>query len=287
MADITLSASVRSNLLSLGKTTDLINKTQTRLATGLSVASPIDDAVAYFQSKALNDRAADFEEKKSGIDQGISTLKTALTAVDAIDKMVKQMKGLVLSAKSATDTEKGDLQEQFNDLAVQINELANDASYQGLNLVNSTAAKLTVNFSETSTAKLEVEGVELNASILLTAAGGAASVIASLLVGDDWSDIGASEVSDFEAAIDELDNALTTLRGNAKTLGSNVAVLQTRLDFTKSYSNNLTEGAGKLNLADLNEEGANLVALQTRQQLGMQALQFAGTAEQAVLQLFR
>lgn len=287
MADITLSASVRSNLLSLGNTTDLINKTQTRLATGLSVASPIDDAVAYFQSKALNDRAADFEEKKSGIDQGISTLKTALTAVDAIDKLVKQMKGVVLSAKSATDAERKDLAAQFNDLATQVNELAADASYQGLNLVDSTTAKLTVSFSDTSTAKLTVDGVNLAASKLLTAAAAAATVIASELVGTTWSSVSDTQLSMFDAAIDELDGALTTLRSNAKTLGSNVAVLQTRLDFTKAYTNNLTEGAGKLNLADLNEEGANLVALQTRQQLGIQALQFAGTAEQSVLQLFR
>ena len=62
--------------------------------------------------------------------------------------------------------------------------------------------------------------------------------------------------------------------------------LQTRLDFTKQYVNNLTEGADKLTLADINEEGANLVSLQTRQQLGIQALAFAGQSEQAVLRLF-
>jgi flagellin-like hook-associated protein FlgL len=90
-----------------------------------------------------------------------------------------------------------------------------------------------------------------------------------------------------EAVIVNLDAALTTLRSNAQTLGSNVALLQTRLDFTTDYVNKLEDGAAKLTLADINSEGANLLALQTRQQLGISALAFAGQAEQGVLSLFR
>ena len=87
--------------------------------------------------------------------------------------------------------------------------------------------------------------------------------------------------------IDTLDSALITLRTKSQVLGTNVAVLQTRLDFTETYVNTLESGAAKLTLADLNEEGANLLALQTRQQLGIQALAFAGQAEQGILALFR
>ena len=76
-------------------------------------------------------------------------------------------------------------------------------------------------------------------------------------------------------------------RSEAQTIGSNVALLNTRLDFTNNYVNLLTQGGGKLTLADLNEEGANLLSLQTRQQLGIQALSFAGQNERAVLSLFR
>jgi flagellin len=90
-----------------------------------------------------------------------------------------------------------------------------------------------------------------------------------------------------EQVIANLDTALTTLRSNAQTLGSNVALLQTRLDFTTDYVNTLEGGAAKLTLADINAEGANLLALQTRQQLGISALAFAGQAEQGVLSLFR
>ena len=88
-------------------------------------------------------------------------------------------------------------------------------------------------------------------------------------------------------AINQLDAAIATLGSKAKTLGSNVALLQTRLDFNESYVAELQTGADKLRLADITEEGANLVALQTRQQLGISALSFAGQAEQSVLSLLR
>ena len=80
MSEITLSAAVRDSLLSLQSTTKLINRTQGRLATGLAVASAIDDPIKFFQAKTLSDRATDFGEKKAGIDQGISSLTAAWTA---------------------------------------------------------------------------------------------------------------------------------------------------------------------------------------------------------------
>ena len=80
MAEITLSAAVRDSLLSLQTTTKLINRTQGRLATGLAVENPIDDPIKFFQAKTLSDRAIDFNEKKAGIDQGISTGRRTGTA---------------------------------------------------------------------------------------------------------------------------------------------------------------------------------------------------------------
>jgi flagellin-like hook-associated protein FlgL len=292
MASIILGASTRSNLLSLQGTQSNINLTQGRLSTGLKVASAIDNAVSFFQAQALTNRAADFSERKDGIDQGISTLKAANNGVEAIDKIVKQLKGIVSSAKTATDTEQADLTNQFQELLGQINELAGDASYQGLNLINSTASKLTVEFSTNSTAKFTVEGRNLNVSGLFTNGGdaltgfqGGLSSFLGTGGATEFSAVGTT-VSAFDNAIELLDTGISKLRGAAKSLGANVTFLQTRLDFTKQYTNNLSEGADKLTLADINEEGANLVSLQTRQQLGIQALAFAGQSEQAVLRLF-
>ncbi len=273
MAEITLNAAVRSNLLTLSNTQSLIDKTQNRLSTGLRVSSPIDDSKAFFEAKSLSDRASDFSEKKDGIDQGISSVKTALEAVEAVDTLVRQLKGLAISAKSASGTELTSIVSQYNSLRTQIDNLAGDASYQGLNLVNNTTSTLAVSFGTATTSTLSITAVDLRTNTV-----GGLSVTSAA---------NFSATSLVDAAITQLDTAITTLRGNASSLGSNVALLQARLDFTKSYVNGLEEGAGKLTLADINEEGANLVSLQTRQQLGISALAFAGQSEQSVLSLFR
>ena len=243
------------------------------MSTGLRVASPIDDSKAFFEAKSLSDRAADFGEKKDGIDQGISSVKTALQAVEAADTLVRQLKGLAISAKSATGTELTSIVSQYDSLRTQIDNLAGDASYQGLNIVNNTTSTLTVSFGTSTSSLLSITAVDLRTNTV-----GGLGITAA-------ANFSASSAVD--AAIALLDTAVTALRGNASSLGSNVALLQARLDFTKSYVNNIEEGAAKLTLADINEEGANLVSLQTRQQLGISALAFAGQSEQSVLSLFR
>jgi flagellin-like hook-associated protein FlgL len=274
--EISLSAAVRSSLLSLSGTENLISRTQNRLSSGLRVASPIDDAKIFFEAKALNDRGSDFNEKKDGIDQGISSLSTALEAVESIDSLVQQLKGLANAAKSASSTEIASIQTQFNELLTQIDNLAADASYQGLNLINGTGSTLDVEFSTTTTSLISVASVDLTTGTL----GLDITSVAGLTVTSTLT----TKIDD---ALAELDAGLDTLRANAQELGGNVALLQTRLDFTESYVNVLEEGAAKLTLANITEEGANLVALQTRQQLGISALAFAGQSEQGVLALFR
>lgn len=276
MADVTLSAAIRTNLLSLSNTTDLIDTTQKRLSTGLKVASPIDDATAFFESRSLSDRAVDLDGRKSEIDQAISSVSTALEAIEAVDSVLRQIKGLAIQAKSATGTQLTSIVSQFNELRTQITNLANDSEFQGLNLVNSTASSLTVNFSTSTSSTLTISGVDIRVDQGTAVTGLTVAAAANF-----------SLTSNIDTALSQVEADITTLRGNASTLGSNVALLQTRLDFTASYVNVLEEGAGKLTLADLNEEGANLVALQTRQQLGIQALAFAGQTEQSVLALFR
>ena len=102
MSEVTLSAAVRGSLLSLQNTTNLVERTQGRLSTGLSVASAIDDPVLFFQAKSLSDRAYDFNEKKDGIDQGVSTVSAAVNGLEGIEEIVRQLKGIANSMKSAT-----------------------------------------------------------------------------------------------------------------------------------------------------------------------------------------
>ena len=134
-------------------------------------------------------------------------------------------------------------------LITQVDNLARDAEFQGLNLVNGSGSVLKVELGKSSLSSLNINSVDLRSDSTGLNITAAASFSLSSLV---------------DAAITELDAAATTLRSNASTLGSNVGLLQTRLDFTNKYVNDLTEGAGKLTLADINEEGANLVALLSR-----------------------
>ncbi|MHC8509129.1 MAG: flagellin [Rhodospirillales bacterium] len=158
---VALSAAVRNSLLSLQDTSDLIERTEKRLSTGLRVASAVDDPVAFFQAKSLSDRAFDFQERKDGIDQGISTITAALNAVEGIERLTQQMKGLSQSMKSANDTQFSELVRQFNEIRVQIDRIAADSTYQGVNLVNGTGQKLDVEFSEKTNSFLTVESVDL------------------------------------------------------------------------------------------------------------------------------
>lgn len=297
MTDIALTAAQRGSLLSLQNTQSLSERTQTRLSTGRKVNSVVDDAVNYFKAKGLTDRASDFSLKKDGIGQGISSLNSALNAIEGIDSLLKQMKGIAEAAKSQTTTERKSANNQFKEIGNQISQLVEDASYQGLNLLNSTNSTLDVSFGIRTASKLQVQGLDLNSSVGATDGLKMFTINAFSSSGDlvfsafgssnGFSALGAnnSNTTAADAVITKIDNAVSTLRGQAASLGANVAILQTRLDFTNSYVNELTVGSDKLTLADLNEEGANLVALQTRQQLGIQSLAISGQQQQAVLSL--
>jgi len=272
---INLTAAARANLLSLQGTAKLIGRTQERLATGLKVNSALDDAQAFFQARALSNRASDLANVKDGIDQGVSALKATVQAIEAITALVEQVRGLAQAAKSeATDTQgtsnRSNFALQARNLATQINNLVNDASYQGINLLASVPSNLEINFNETSAVELSITGTTLHA--------GALSI--STTTGD-FATNGAINVD-----LTKLDTALSTLRTEAARFGANNTLLVTRLDFTNEFVNTLNEGAGKLTLADLNEESANLLALQTRQQLAINSLGLAAQAEQSVLSLF-
>ncbi|WP_439496719.1 flagellin N-terminal helical domain-containing protein [Bosea sp. (in: a-proteobacteria)] len=175
---------------------------------------------------------------------------------------------------AANSDVRANLVDQFNELRNQINELATDASYNGINLLAGDA--LSVVFNEKTGAaqnKLNIQGEEVTAANLGIGQAGAGGI-------DFQND------TDLANASDALTNALTSLRSTASSLGSQLSVVQTRQDFTKNLVNTLTIGADNLVLADSNEEGAKLLALNTRQQLSQTALSLASQADQGVLRLF-
>ena len=160
-------------------------------------------------------------------------------------------------------------QEQYNEILRQINQLAKDSGYKGVNLLQ--GEDLRVNFNEDRTSTLLVSGKNADVEGL------------QLLQGADWDN---ADNKALENALNAVDSAISTLRNWASELGNNYSILETRENFTEKLVNVLTEGADKLILADMNEESANMLALQTRQQLAINSLSLASQAAQGVLKLF-
>jgi flagellin len=376
MSNITLSAGIRQNLLSLQNTAANLTTTQEHLSTGKKVNTAFDNPTSYFTSQSLNNRANDLSSLLDQIGQGqqtldaanngltsltslleqalstvqqaqqttptaaaVSTGSVALTSLNAggnllvnvgantytvaitasealssIESQINAVSGLGASgAVTASDDGSGHLvltgntnttaftvsanaesaalgvttsatvsnavapvsatrttlQGNFNNILTQIDQLAGDSSYNGVNLLNGDNLK--VLFNENGTSSLTITGVTFNSKGLgLSAASGTGFL--------DNNNITASE--------NAINAAITTVRAQTETFGTNSGTISTRQTFEQNMINTLQTGASNLVLADQNQESANLLTLQTRQQLEISALSIANQANQSVLKLF-
>jgi flagellin-like hook-associated protein FlgL len=271
MSDIVLSSGVRANLLQLQQTSDLISSTQTKLATGRRVNSALDNPINFFTAQSLSIRANDLNSLLDTMSTGINTIQSANNGITAITKLVQSAQSLISQAQQSSDpTVRANLSIQFDAIRTQIDQLAGDSGINGINLLGGN--NLTITLNETATSSVVVTGVDDTTSGDLAITGAV----------NNWA-AGA----DITAAGTELTAALVTLRSQSQALSSNLQTVQVRQDFTKAMINTLNTGADNLTLADSNEEGANLLALQTRQQLSTTALSLAAQADQNVLKLFQ
>ena len=382
MSNITLSASVRSNLLSLQNTASLLDTTQTRLATGNKVNSALDNPTSYFTASALNSRASDLGNLLDSVGNAVQTIQAANDGITSITKLVESAQatanqaqqlaatvdspatahadvagsgftagsvtassftingssitttageagsaiatainaltsttgvsatfgseltlhavttaagnpngnitiggtitglglatganlGTAAGASQVANPARGALITQYNGLLTQIDQLTGDAGYNGNNLLAGSSTQLKVVFNETGTSNLTVAGKDTTATGLGLAQ-----------LGSTAFDTNAS----ITGILGNLKTASDTLRSDASSFGSNLSIVQTRQDFTKSLINTLQTGASNLTLADSNEEAANLLALQTRQSLSTKALSLASQSDQNVLRLLQ
>ena len=378
MSDISLTASMRSNLLSLQNTQSLMDITQERLSTGKKVNSALDNPSSYYTAQSLTNRANDLSGLLDSMGQGISTIQAADEAITSITDFVEQAKAIANQARDtanntiesngtftamtinmvlelevegaqnkvtvnisesdarvatidtvatkiveelnkATDasgnviggfsyvlsgggtsfkiisgsgketkvtggdtpffgmtfkgtagnSERLKYETRYNDILTQIDQLAKDAGYKGVNLLGGTDQSLTVVFNEDRSSSLTIQGVDGSSKGL------------GLVSAANWG-----SDANIDKALDEVSAATSKLRSMASEFGNNYSVVQTREDFTENLINVLEEGSDKLTLADMNEESANMLALQTRQQLAINSLSLASQASQSVLRLF-
>jgi hypothetical protein len=183
-----------------------------------------------------------------------------------------------ITSSNVTSAVRSNLIQQYNDLRTQIDQLAKDAGFNGVNLLQGD--KVSIQFNEKTGAnqsKLDVQGSTLSADNL-----GISQATNTQLTGFT----NFQNDSDLEAATKSLTGALTSLKSISSSLGANLSVVQTRQDFTKDLASVLSQGADNLVAADGNQEAASLLALQTRQQLSQTALSLSNQADQAILRLF-
>ena len=377
MADISLTASMRSNLLSLQQTQDLMDMTQERLSTGKKVNSAIDNPSSYYTAQSLTNRASDLNALLDSMGQGIQTIQAANEGIEAITEFVQQAKAIANTArdnatikgttssgtyaaaddtqnitvkidgvadqdievtladtdtleqaatkiatalndgtdgvKDAEDTviggftatvENGQIKisnskgivanvsgtisgitfngeignstrttsmKQYTEILDQIDQLAKDSGYKGVNLLQGNDLKVV--FNEDRSSYLTINGTFADTS----------DKGLKISRAEDWTNPDNEAI---DASISELENAITSLRNMASEFGNNYSIVENRENFTESLINVLEEGSDKLTLADMNEESANMLALQTRQQLAINSLSLASQAAQSVLSLF-
>jgi flagellin-like hook-associated protein FlgL len=202
----------------------------------------------------------------------ITNLSVSSLTVTGISASSGQIDGSAGTASIGGNTVRFNLIAQFNELRDQLDKTAADSSFNGVNLLSGNVLKLF--FNELGTSTLSIQSTNPNgisSSVLgITAATGA-----------EFQDN-----NQLDARLQQLQTALGSVAAQASDFGSNLSIVQNRQSFTNNMINTLQTGADGLTLADTNEEGANMLALQTRQQLSVTALSLASQANQSVLKLF-
>ncbi|VIO67326.1 hypothetical protein CI41S_06910 [Bradyrhizobium ivorense] len=254
-------------------------------ATGNGTATSITFGAGAGQVKSLNDlnNALAANNLQASLSAGgaltISTTNDAASATigtiggtaAAAGKLFNGLAGSAPVQDPGGLANRANLVNQYNNILDQITTTAQDASYNGINLLNGDQLKLT--FNETGSSTLKIQGVTFDASGLN---------LTKLVAGTDFIDNASAN-----ATLKTLNTASGKLRTQASTLGSNLSIVQIRQDFSKNLINVLQTGSSNLTLADTNEEAANSQALSTRQSIAVSALALANQSQQSVLQLLR
>jgi len=297
IGDIGLTSSMRANLSNLQNTARLMGATEQRLSTGKRVGSAVDNPANFFAAEGANSRANQLTGLKDNISEAIQTVKSADSGIKGVLSTIEALRGVITQARSAiNDTVNSavtlggaaaggasGLTGQYNSLVAQLNNLVTDSSYKGTNFLTSGSVTLTVNFNENATTKIVMSGFNSGASGLAISGGGTSLTVAGTSGNLTSADL--STATSLDAMEKTLNTAMATLQTKSSEMSSNLSTLTARQTFIGDMVNNLQVGATQLTQADTNEEGANLLALQTQQQLGTSALSMSSQAQNSILKL--
>jgi flagellin len=274
---ISLTRGMRTSLTALSALDQDINVVNKRIATGKRVNDVLDSPSVFFQAQAFNKTARDLSANIDNQGIGSKALEKSIKTTEAGAKLLETAQGLARQAITATGTARTDLLAQIGTILTattgEFDKLTADGGFNGKNLLRTAATNdVKIDFDPTTGSSLTVAAADLKigGGVTVTAAGYAA----------------AATDAQINTLVGELTTGINATRTRAQTLGSTLSIVQVRTQFTKDSSSILNRAAEDLTAADMNEEGANLTSLQTRQQMAVTALSLASRSDQAILRLF-
>ena len=260
-------------LQQLNKTNSDLATSQSRINTGLKVAGAKDNGAIYAIAQSMRSDVSAYGSVKQSLDRTISTVDTALAAGEAISDLLVEMKDKALAASDAslTTEQRAAYNEDFTALRDQIGTIVSNAEFNGVNLIENGAAAIT-GLANVDGDVITVAAEDLSltgATITITAATDINTVTEA-----------ATAITAISTSIDNLNQALARMGTNSKSL-------EVHSEFVTKLSDAMEKGIGNLVDADLAKESAKLQALQTKQQLGIQALSIANSSSSLALSFFR
>jgi flagellin len=275
-----MSLSVNTNggaliaLESLNQTSQALQQAQNTVSTGLAIASAKDNGAVWAIAQGERATVSSLDAVKSSLQTGQSIIDVANSAGTTVSNLLTQLqeKALAASDTSISTSSRASLNSDFVALRNQITSTVQNATFNGINLLNGSVSKISslANAQGTSSLTTNAQNLTLGGSIVTLTATATIGTVTSA----------GTVLAAVETSLANVDNALASL-GTASTS------LDTHLNFVSNLQDTLTTGVGNLVNADLAKESATLQALQTKQQLGIQALSIANSASSALLGLFR
>jgi flagellin len=262
-------------LQNLNATNRELETTQSRINTGKKVNSAKDNGAIWAIAQGQRSEISALASVKDSLARGVSAVDVSIAAGESVSDLLVQLKEKALAAtdKSLSTASRNALNEDFKAIRDQITTVVDNAKFNGVNLLDgSTGTGGYKALSNTTGTTIKVAGEDLSLG------GTAVTVAATTTIGT--STLATATLALVNASIDNVSSSLARLGTGAKSL-------DTHATFVSKLSDALEAGVGNLVDADLAKESARLQSLQTKQQLGVQALSIANQSSSVLLSLFR
>jgi flagellin len=279
--------------------------TQERISSGYRVNTAADNAAYWSIATTMRSDNKALSTVQDALGLGAATVDTAYTGMNAAIDVVNEIKAKLVAAREP-GVDKAKVQKEIDQLQGQLGSIADSASFNGQNwLKTSTGAtapgtqQIVGSFTRDSAGAVTVQtlDVDTTATMLIdedTAANGllsndindtaGAAITGVSVINLDITSADAATIDNYISGVDEVIGLMTDAAADLGSIQKRVSMQQ---DFVSNLMDSIDKGVGRLVDADMNEESTRLKALQTQQQLGIQALSIANASSQNVLSLFR